>query len=59
MWYCPLVGDYPFNSKLDAEDGEEIVECYLWHRGDFVGLAAALSRVDWGVEFACLSVNLP
>ena len=30
--HCPLVGEYLFNSNLNAEDGEEIAECCLWHR---------------------------
>ena len=34
--HCPLIGGYVFNSNLDADDGEEIAECCLWHRGVLV-----------------------
>ena len=37
--HYPLVGEYLFNSNLGTEDGEEIAECYLWHRDDYVGLS--------------------
>jgi hypothetical protein len=54
--HSPVVCDVLFRRDFERHVDEER-QRYLWFRGDFTTISESLSEVDWGLEFAYLSVN--